>query len=251
MRAILFRCIYCVIAIAIFNPQISVKATPNSPPPQDEVVKVTSVSFKDKDGYPLLSYTEKFKTKKQSSEKSSINETNKNHETGKRKMINEPNVSAPNDFDFIIGSWRVRHLRLKERLVGSNSWVEFEGTSTTNKILSGLGNLEDNYLGLPEGGYRAVALRSYNVKTKQWAIWWLDGRNPHHLDVPVVGQFLNGIGTFYADDVFNGKPIKVRFIWRISESGNPRWEQAFSEDGGKSWEINWTMDFTRVPDSKK
>jgi hypothetical protein len=154
-------------------------------------------------------------------------------------------ATAPNDFDFEIGSWRVKHLRLKERLVGCTEWVEFFGDSSTQKILGGFGNLEDNYLALPEGPYRAVALRSFNVATKQWSIWWLDGRNPGTLDVPVVGQFANGKGVFFADDVLNGKPIKVRFTWSTPNSDQPLWEQAFSADAGATWETNWTMTFTR------
>ena len=155
------------------------------------------------------------------------------------------NTSSRDDFDFVIGSWRVMHRRLKERLAGCDDWVAFEGRSSTHKILGGDGNLEDNYLALPDGPYRAVALRSFNPGTGQWSIWWLDARNPGALDTPVVGQFRNGIGTFLADDVLNGKPIKVRFTWSIPATGNPRWEQAFSDDAGLNWETNWTMDFIR------
>ena len=103
-------------------------------------------------------------------------------------MTFESSESAANDFDFIIGSWHVHHRRLKERLVGCDEWTEFVGDSNTRKILGGFGNLEDNYLALPEGPYRAVALRSFNATTKQWSIWWLDGRNAGVLDVPVVGR---------------------------------------------------------------
>lgn len=160
-------------------------------------------------------------------------------------MSGSLNISSRDDFDFIIGSWQVMHRRLRERLAGCDDWVEFEGRSSTHKILGGDGNLEDNYLGLPEGPYRAVALRSFNPGTRQWSIWWLDGRNPGVLDTPVVGQFLDGVGTFYADDVLNGRPIKIRFTWSVPTTGNPRWEQAFSDDSGLSWETNWTMDFIR------
>lgn len=150
---------------------------------------------------------------------------------------------APTDFDFIIGNWHVRHRRLKERLTGCEEWVAFDGQSSTRKILGGFGNLEDNLLELPEGGYRAVALRSFKPDSGEWAIWWLDGRQPHGLDVPVVGRFSEGVGIFLADDELRGRPIKVRFRWTVPAPGRPRWEQAFSADGGQSWECNWVMDF--------
>ena len=149
------------------------------------------------------------------------------------------------DFDFEVGAWQVKHRRLRERLAGSSDWEEFGGTCDMRPVLGGNGNIEDNVLHLPGGTYRAVALRSYDPVRKSWAIWWLDGRSPHRLDVPVVGAFKDGVGTFHADDEINGAPVRVRFIWSRTDTASPRWEQAFSPDGGKSWETNWTMDFNR------
>jgi hypothetical protein len=152
---------------------------------------------------------------------------------------------APTDFDFMIGDWMVRHKRLKERLVGCTDWTEFTGTSSTRKILRGYGNVEDNVLHFPEGSVHATAIRSFDPKSNNWAIWWLDGRAPHHLDVPVVGKFSEGVGAFYAEDKLDEKPILVRFLWHPNPGSCPRWEQAFSPDEGKSWEVNWIMHFAR------
>ena len=160
-------------------------------------------------------------------------------------MHNPEPSKSPTDFDFMVGNWNVRHRRLNERLTGCLEWTEFEGLSTTRKILGGFGNVEDNVLHFPSGSVNAVALRSYNVDEKTWAIWWLDGRAPHNLDVPVVGQFSDARGLFFAEDVLDGKPIKVRFTWNANPGSNPTWEQAFSSDGGGSWESNWTMEFER------
>lgn len=154
-------------------------------------------------------------------------------------------LSSPNDFDFVIGDWTVKHRRLKERLVGSEDWIEFDGTMSTRKILGGDGNLEDNFLDLPGDPYRAIALRAFDALTMQWSIWWLDGRDPARLDVPVVGRFADGKGLFYANDQVGGVPIKIRFTW-FSSDIEPRWEQAFSNDDGSTWETNWTMDFYRA-----
>ena len=152
-------------------------------------------------------------------------------------------MSGENDFDFFIGNWRVHHRRLKERLAANQDWVEFDGTCTSRKILGGLGNMDDNVLNLPDDTYTAVTVRTYDRANERWSIWWFDSRNPGHLDPPVVGRFENGVGTFYADDNFNGKPIRIRFLWNQNADA-PHWEQAFSADGGKTWETNWTMDFT-------
>ena len=154
--------------------------------------------------------------------------------------------SAPKDFDFIIGDWKVRHRRLNERFSGCTDWTEFEGLSSTHKILGGFGNLEDNILHFPDGQFRAVALRSYCKELGTWSIWWLDGRNPTAVDTPVRGKFQDGVGTFFAEDFLNGEPIKVRFTWTAKSGSNPRWEQAFSRDSGSTWEVNWQMEFLAV-----
>ncbi len=160
-------------------------------------------------------------------------------------MLENLEINAPKDFDFIIGDWLVNHRRLKNILVDDGEWIEFKGCSSTRKTLGGFGNLEDVYLKLPDSTFRAVALRSYNTESKLWSIWWLDGRYPDALDVPVVGSFTEGVGVFYANDVLNGISIKVRFKWLSLDQNQPRWEQAFSKDNGKTWETNWTMDFVK------
>jgi hypothetical protein len=104
-------------------------------------------------------------------------------------------MKGANDFDFLIGNWRVHHRRLKERLADNHDWIEFEGRCVMQKILGGAGNMDENFLDSPGGAYRAVTLRTYDASKKQWSIWWIDGRNPSHLDPPVVGGFKDGVGT--------------------------------------------------------
>lgn len=152
-------------------------------------------------------------------------------------------MSSAHDFDFFFGHWRVLHRRLRERLVGCEDWEAFGGQCTTWPMLDGQGNVDDNLLHLPGGDYRAVTLRSFDPATQRWAIWWLDARHPHQLDVPVIGHFEGAVGTFYADDTLAGRPLRVRFRWLDTRTKSPHWEQAFSVDGGASWEVNWTMDF--------
>lgn len=149
-------------------------------------------------------------------------------------------------FDFEFGAWTVRHRRLTRRLAGCTDWEEFDGTSETRPVLGGRGNIEDNLIRFPSGPYRAIAIRSFDPGTATWAIWWLSEQAPHSLDVPVVGRFEAGTGAFLARDDFEGRPVLVRFLWRNTATARPRWEQAFSEDEGATWETNWTMEFHRV-----
>jgi hypothetical protein len=157
-------------------------------------------------------------------------------------------MDGRNDFDFFIGRWSVRHRRLQRRLEGDTNWDEFGGTCETRHLMGGLGNVDDNVLELPAGTYRAATFRVFNPATQQWSIWWVDARNPV-LEPPVHGGFKDGVGTFFGDDSFNGRPIRVRFIWSAITDQSARWEQAFSVDAGASWETNWYMNFQRADQS--
>ncbi len=158
-----------------------------------------------------------------------------------------PNLTHLHDFDFLVGNWHVRHRQLKARLAGSREWVAFDGTCSMHKLMNGWSNVDDNVINKPTGTYRGVGLRSYDAVSGQWAIWWLDSREPFaNLDPPVKGNFDNGVGTFYANDTLNGKPIRVRFVWSHITPTSAQWEQAYSPDNGKTWETNWVMEFQRV-----
>jgi hypothetical protein len=165
----------------------------------------------------------------------------------KPAMANGPELARhKHDWDWLVGSWTVRHRRLKTRLASSTDWEEFNGTSRVWLTLGGLGTVDDNVLELPGGTYGGVGLRAFDPKASQWLIWWLDGRNSTELEPPVRGSFQDGVGTFVGDDTLNGRKIKMRFRWSKITPTSAHWEQAFSADDGATWETNWTMEFTRV-----
>ena len=150
------------------------------------------------------------------------------------------------DWQWLTGNWDVRHSRLKERLAGSNDWQEFGGKSAFWITMGGLGNLDDNIVELPAGTYRGLSLRTFDPKTRRWAIWWLDGRNPTYIDPPVLGAFAGTEAEFFGRDTFKDQPILVRFRWHEVLGKQPWWDQAYSTDNGASWEINWRNYFTRT-----
>ncbi|HEY0628325.1 MAG TPA: DUF1579 domain-containing protein, partial [Sphingomicrobium sp.] len=134
------------------------------------------------------------------------------------------------DFDFLHGSWRVDHRRLKERLADCDQWEQFGGSMECRPVLGGLGNVDDNLIELPAGAYRAVTIRWFDPTEKRWTIHWIDGRTPA-LDAPMIGSFRDGVGTFFGDDELRGRPVMIRFLWdRITES-SARWQQAFAWPG--------------------
>jgi hypothetical protein len=156
-------------------------------------------------------------------------------------------TGGPNDFDFLAGRWTVRHRWLKTRLAGGSEWLECDGTMELRPTLGGQGNCDDNVVNRPDGAYRAMSVRAFDPETRQWSIWWVDGRSPSGpLDPPVRGGFENGVGRFLSHDSFNGKPVVCRFIWSGITATAAHWEQAFSSDGGATWETNWHMAFTRA-----
>jgi hypothetical protein len=149
------------------------------------------------------------------------------------------------DFDFLIGRWHIHHRRLRERLKGSTSWEEFDSVSVARKILGGLGNIDETSMERASGILLGMTLRFFDPKSQQWSIYWADSANGFQLP-PMIGGFKEGRGEFYAQEPFEGKHVFSRFIWSAITPTSCRWEQAFSADGGKTWETNWTMEFTRI-----
>ena len=111
-------------------------------------------------------------------------------------------------------------------------------------VLGGLGN-EDVCCTDYAGGFVGMSFRFFDPDSGLWSIYWADSRRPGLLDPPVLGSFSDGVGIFEGDDTFEGRPIRVRFTWSGIDTPTPRWEQAFSDDGGETWETNWIMDFKR------
>jgi len=148
------------------------------------------------------------------------------------------------DFDFWMGTWKIRNRRLRERLKGSNEWDEFEARGIARQLPAGLGN-EDEFHTDYDGGFVGMSFRFFNRATKQWAIHWVNSRQGV-LEPPVLGSFSGDIGIFRGTDTFEGRPIDVRYTWSRVTTEAPHWEQAFSEDGGKTWETNWIMDMERI-----
>ena len=158
-----------------------------------------------------------------------------------------PSAGDPRrQFDFVFGTWRAHHRRLKERLANSTEWIEFDGISVGQPLMGGVANMDDNVMEMPSGAYRGVSLRCFDPASGKWAIWWLDERFPHTVDAPVIGGFESGIGTFSCDDTLRGRPIKIRYVLTPLTTTTRRWEQAFSPDGGQTWETNWITHFTRA-----
>lgn len=154
-------------------------------------------------------------------------------------------TSSERDFDFWMGSWEQRHRRRKEWLADCDEWIEFESKGVAWPILDGLGNADELRTDFA-GGFIGMSFRFFDLEARLWSIYWADSRHTGLLDPPVVGSFSGDVGVFEGEDVFNEKPILVRYTWSRTSTPTPRWEQAFSPDEGKTWETNWIMDATRV-----
>ncbi len=150
--------------------------------------------------------------------------------------------SSSNDFDFLVGQWRIHNRKLKTRLNNCQEWAEFEAFGKCRKILNGFGNIDDFRTEFNSKPFEGMALRLFNPKQRLWSIYWADS-NVVVLDVPQVGSFEDNIGKFYAKDVFEGKDIIVLYQWDKTNADVPTWSQAFSADNGKTWEWNWYMTF--------
>jgi hypothetical protein len=149
------------------------------------------------------------------------------------------------DFDFLFGRWRVSNRRLKERLKGSTDWEEFETTSVAWPVWGGAANMDVVEGTTPSGPLRGMTLRLFDPRSRQWRVYWANATTSI-LEQPMIGGFRDGRGEFYDQELFEGRAVFVRYVWSEISARSCRWEQAFSDDGGTSWETNWTMEFTRT-----
>jgi len=152
-----------------------------------------------------------------------------------------------NDFDFEIGKWKTHLRRLQRPLTGSTAWVEYEGTTVVRKIWNGRANLVELDVNGPAGHIEALSLRLYNPESHQWSLNFANSKGGS-LGQPTIGEFKNGRGEFFDQETFNGRAILVRFVISDITPNSCRFEQAFSDDGGKSWEVNWIATDRRILD---
>lgn len=150
------------------------------------------------------------------------------------------------DFDFEFGHWKGHNRRLLHPLTGANDWVEFDGDLVARPLWGGRANVDEVEADTPAGHIEGMTVRTYNTKSHQWSLYWANQKNGSFSLPATVGYFKDGIGDFYDQEDWNGITILVRFRWTVTNPDQPRWEQAFSTDGGKTWETNWTVTFTRV-----
>jgi hypothetical protein len=150
------------------------------------------------------------------------------------------------DFDFLFGRWRVHNERLAERLVGSNQWQRFDAILECRPILGGLGNIDEFVTDEFEPAlFLGMTLRLFDRATRRWSLYWASNRRAG-LEPPVIGAFRDGVGRFEGDDIHDGIAVRVRFVWSDISADAASWQQAFSADGGATWETNWRMHMTRL-----
>ena len=159
------------------------------------------------------------------------------------QQVIEKSSDGRTDFDFFVGIWSIQNRRRKEWLKGSDDWEEFTATTVARKSLGGLGNIDETTMEMASGRREGMTVRLFDPETRLWSLYWADSRSGT-LQAPMVGHFHNGRGEFYGLEMFEGQSIFSRYIWSDITATSCRWEQAFSVDGGTSWETNWVMTCT-------
>jgi hypothetical protein len=148
-------------------------------------------------------------------------------------------------FDFEFGSWTMHLKRLVKPLSGSHDWVEYDGSSIVHPIWGGAANVGEIDISGPAGRIQGMSVRVYNPAADQWGLSFASARGGT-LGPAMIGGFQGGRGEFYDQETFNDRAIFVRFIFSDITPTTFKLEQAFSDDGGKTWEPNWIATFSKV-----
>lgn len=148
------------------------------------------------------------------------------------------------DFDWMAGSWK-EHTKIRvHSSTGPNTWIEFDGTGIAHKIWEGRAMLDESEADTPNGHVEGLMLYTYNPQTHQWYIYFASDKNGK-VSLPNVGEFKDGRGEFYVQDAMNGKLLLNRYVWSATTSASPHYEESWSSDGGRTWELVRIVDFTR------
>lgn len=158
---------------------------------------------------------------------------------------NAARTGAAADFDFETGLWRTHVRRLAEPLGAAQQWLEYTGTTRVVAVHGGRANLAELAVAGPAGRIDGVALRLYRPQSQRWSIHYASLRDGG-LTAPLEGGFVDGRGEFFGDDSYAGRPIRVRFRIHCPQADRCLFEQAFSADGGRSWQTNWLAEDTRI-----
>jgi len=162
------------------------------------------------------------------------------------RTIAQAPAGTPHDFDFEHGRWRTSLRRLLQPLSGSRQWADYTGTTTVHPLLGGRANLVELEVAGPLGRIDGVSLRLFDTQRQRWTLNYTSVTSGT-LELPMSGGFNGGRhGVFYSEDTFKGKPIMVRFVIEVLDADHCRFEQAFSDDGGATWEVNWIASDTRL-----
>jgi hypothetical protein len=154
------------------------------------------------------------------------------------------------DFDFEVGTWTIHLKKRLHPLTGSNNWVEFDGISMTRKIWDRGAQIEQFDTASPSAGHiEGLTLRVYDPKGHQWRLYWGNSKMGQLAGPPQIGEFKDGRGEFYCQDTFGDRTILIRYLWSDLTPNSAHFEQSFSNDGGKTWEVNWITDQTRVSEA--
>ena len=154
------------------------------------------------------------------------------------------------DFDFHIGAWKTHLRRMLRPLSGDTTWAEYKGTTTVSKVWGGKANLVELDVSGPAGRIEGLSLRLYNPQSHQWSLNFSNAASGT-LFTPTIGEFRNGRGEFFDQETLNGRAIFVRFLILPMGPDSVRFEQSFSDDGGKTWELNWVAIDARITPQRR
>jgi hypothetical protein len=155
-----------------------------------------------------------------------------------------PQADGQHDLDFHLGTWRTKIARLAAPLSGSSEWVEYQGTTVVHPIWGGKASLVELVADGPAGHLELLSLRLFDPGTRQWTFHVASSRGGG-ISPPVVGGFVDGRGELLGTETIDGREIRIRFVIDEVTAERARFEQAFSADGGATWEVNWIATDTR------
>ena len=138
--------------------------------------------------------------------------------------------------DFWVGEWNATWPASPGSPAGA-------GTNRIEKILDGC-VVSENFADAGPAPLVGKSYSTFDPKTKKWRQTWVDNQ-ASYLDF--VGDFSNPREKIFAMDAIgrDGKPAKLRMVFKNITPSSFDWSWERSSDGGKTWHVQWPIHYTR------
>ena len=150
------------------------------------------------------------------------------------------------DVDFNLGKWHTSIRRYADPFSAPSHFASLEGTVTVRPVWNGKALLEEIEADGPNGHWQGLTLFLYNPQSGQWSQNYANAAQGHFEAAATIGEQRGRDIELYSTDTAGGRAILVKGLWSEIEPDSHRYTEAYSDDGGRTWQTAFDARLTRI-----